>query len=110
MDLDPDTGSYRLSANVPRVEVNDLRKTLGVKPPPLPVGGALRGVLHCTGPLERPVFSGEDQPGIILCWVAVIPGMQCISAVNMIRLLRLVHARVIALHDVTAGSDTHDCS
>ena len=58
MDLDPDTGSYRLSANVPRVEANDLRKTLGVRPPPYPVAGALRGVLHCTGPLEKPVFSG----------------------------------------------------
>lgn len=35
------------------------RKTLGVKPPPYPVAGALRGVLHCTGPLEKPVFSGQ---------------------------------------------------
>ena len=62
MDLDPDTGSYRLSANVPRVDANDLRKTLGVRPPPYPVAGALRGVLHCTGPLEKPVFSGKSQP------------------------------------------------
>ena len=60
MDLDPVTGQYRLSASVPAVEVNDLRKTLGIRPPPFAVGGALRGVLHCTGPLEQPVFSGAS--------------------------------------------------
>ena len=58
LDLNPDTGQYRLSANVPHVEANELRRTLGIRPPPLPVGGALRGVMHCTGPLEQPVFSG----------------------------------------------------
>ncbi|KAK9840821.1 hypothetical protein WJX81_007219 [Elliptochloris bilobata] len=58
LDLNPDTGQYRVSANVAHVEANDLRRTLGVRPPPLPVGGALRGVMHCTGPLEQPVFSG----------------------------------------------------
>ena len=60
LDLDPVTGQYRLSASVPAVEVNDLRKTLGIRPPPFAVGGALRGVLHCTGPLEQPVFSGAS--------------------------------------------------
>ncbi len=58
MDLDPVSGQYRLMASVPGVEMNDLRRTLGIKPPPMPIGGALRGVLHCTGPLEQPVFSG----------------------------------------------------
>lgn len=58
MDMDPVTGQYRFTCSVPCVEVNELRKTLGIRPPPLPVGGALHGVLHCTGPLEQPVFSG----------------------------------------------------
>ena len=58
MDLNPETGQYRLSASVPGVEANDLRKTLAIRPLPFPVGGAVRGVLHCTGPLETPVFSG----------------------------------------------------
>lgn len=61
MDLNPVTGQYRLSATVPEVELNEVRKTLGIKPPPLPVGGAIRGVLHVTGPLEQPVFSGIFQ-------------------------------------------------
>lgn len=58
MDLDPVTGQYRFTASVPSVEMNDLRRTLGIKPLPMPIGGALRGVLHCTGALEQPVFSG----------------------------------------------------
>ena len=62
LDLNPDTGQYRISANVAHVEANDLRRTLGVRPPPLPVGGALRGVMHCTGPLEQPIFSGAPWP------------------------------------------------
>lgn len=52
------TGEYRLSASVPGVEVNQLRATLGVRPTPQPVAGAIAGVLHVTGPLEKPVFSG----------------------------------------------------
>jgi hypothetical protein len=40
------------------VEVNQLRATLGVRPTPQPVAGAIAGVLHVTGPLEKPVFSG----------------------------------------------------
>lgn len=31
------------------VGVNALRATLGVRPLPVPVAGAVRGVLHCTG-------------------------------------------------------------
>lgn len=41
------------------VEVNNLRASLGVRPIPFPVAGALRGVLHVTGPLEKPIFSGS---------------------------------------------------
>jgi len=59
LDLDPLTGEYRLSATVPGVEVNALRATLGVRPLPFPVAGAVAGTLHVTGPLEKPVFSGE---------------------------------------------------
>lgn len=66
MDLDPTTGQYRLTASVPGVEMNDLRRTLGIKPPPMPIGGALRGVLHCTGPLEQPVFSGRPFTDVLL--------------------------------------------
>lgn len=62
MDLDPATGEYRFTASVPGVEVNDLRKTLGIRPLPLSFGGAVRGVLHCSGPLEQPVFSGMPLP------------------------------------------------
>lgn len=51
-------GHYRLSASIPSVDMNTLRATLGARPLPLSVAGAVRGVLHCTGPLEFPVFSG----------------------------------------------------
>jgi hypothetical protein len=64
LDLNPRTGSYRLQAAVPGVEVNALRATLGVRPIPFPVAGALRGVLHCTGPLEKPIFSGAGGCGL----------------------------------------------
>lgn len=61
LDLNPQTGQYRLSATVPGVEVNALRATLGVRPTPQPVAGAVAGVLHVTGPLEKPVFSGSAR-------------------------------------------------
>lgn len=59
LDLNPEGGQYRLTADVPGVEVNQLRATLGVRPTPQPVAGCLAGVLHVTGPLEKPVFSGS---------------------------------------------------
>ena len=62
MDLDPETGEYRFSATVPGVEINALRETLGVRPLPFPLSGAIRGTLHCTGPLEEPAFSGAPLP------------------------------------------------
>lgn len=58
LDLNPLTGQYRLSATVPNIEINALRATLGVRPTPFPVAGAVSGTLHVTGPLEKPVFSG----------------------------------------------------
>lgn len=62
MDLNPDAGQYRFSAEVPLVEANALRATLGVRPLPQPLAGALRGTLHITGPLEEPLFSGAAPP------------------------------------------------
>ena len=59
--INPDFGQYRLSGEVAGVEVNELRKTLGVRPTPYSVGGAVRGVLHVTGPLDQPVFSGQTH-------------------------------------------------
>ena len=59
LDLNPATGSYRLTANVPGVEVNTLRATLGVRPTPFPVAAAVKGNLHISGPLEKPIFSGH---------------------------------------------------
>lgn len=41
--------------------MNALRATLGVRPTPQPVAGAVAGVLHVTGPLEKPVFSGTAR-------------------------------------------------
>ena len=61
VDINPESGRYRLSGDVAGVEVNELRKTLGIRPTPYSVGGAVRGVLHVTGPLDQPVFSGWSQ-------------------------------------------------
>lgn len=58
IDILPDTGEYHLSAQIDGVEANSLRETLGARPTPRPVAGALRGFLHCTGPLEKPLFMG----------------------------------------------------
>lgn len=65
MGLNPESGQYRVSADVVGVEVNDLRKTLGLRPLPFPISGAIRGVLHCTGPLEEPIFSGRAGPVMV---------------------------------------------
>ena len=40
-------------------EANALRATLGVRPIPFALAGAVCGELHVTGPLEKPVFSGR---------------------------------------------------
>lgn len=59
LDMNPLYGEYRVSASVPSVEINALRATLGVRPTPFPVSGAVSGTMHVTGPLEKPVFSGH---------------------------------------------------
>lgn len=51
--------------------MNELRATLGVRPTPFPVAGAVAGTLHVTGPLEKPVFSGTA--------VAVRPGREMLA-------------------------------
>ena len=56
-----DGGRYRLAADVSGpggVEVNALRETLGLRPLPVPVAGAVAGSLRVSGRLEEPVFSG----------------------------------------------------
>jgi len=58
MDVDPEYGQYRLTGVIDPVEVNVARASFGVRPMPNPVAGALRGVIHCSGPLREPVFSG----------------------------------------------------
>lgn len=64
--INPEMGQYRLSGQVEGVEVNELRKTLGVRPTPYSVGGAVRGVLHVTGALDQPVFSGFHSAAVVI--------------------------------------------
>lgn len=54
-------GEYRISAQVSGVDVHDLRETLGVKPPPRPMAGAIRGFIYVGGPLEYPIFTGSAE-------------------------------------------------
>eukprot|EP00850_Spirogloea_muscicola_P014510 SM000105S13855 [mRNA] locus=s105:52652:63657:- [translate_table: standard] len=61
MDLNPSHGEYRLSCQVPGIDANALMQTLGAKPPPLPLAGAVKGVVHCRGPLETPTFEGTAE-------------------------------------------------
>jgi len=61
LDLNPLGGEYRLSAQVSPVEVHKLRETLGVRPIPRPVAGSVKGFLYCSGPLEKPVFTGRAE-------------------------------------------------
>eukprot|EP00899_Mesostigma_viride_P010244 jgi/Mesvir1/19220/Mv11528-RA.3 len=58
MDLNVQGGEYRLHASVSAVEVNELMDTFGAMPPPYPVAGWLGGVVHMTGPLEKPFYTG----------------------------------------------------
>ncbi|CAM6097615.1 unnamed protein product [Calypogeia fissa] len=61
MDLNPDDGEYRLSCQVSGVEANALMKTLKAQPPPFPLAGALKAVVHCRGPLDAPIFEGSAE-------------------------------------------------
>jgi len=54
-------GEYRISAQVSGVDVHDLRETLGVKPPPRPMAGAIRGFIYVGGALEYPIFTGSAE-------------------------------------------------
>ena len=51
------TLSYKMSECKTLVDVHALRETLGVKPPPRPLAGALRGFLYVGGALDSPVFT-----------------------------------------------------
>ena len=55
------SGEYRISAQVSGVDAHALRETLGVKPPPRPLAGAVRGFLYVGGPLEYPIFTGSAE-------------------------------------------------
>ncbi|BBN05669.1 hypothetical protein MPTK1_3g15020 [Marchantia polymorpha subsp. ruderalis] len=61
MDLNPDEGEYRLSCQVAGVEANALMRTLKAQPPPYPLAGALKAVVHCRGPLDAPIFEGTAE-------------------------------------------------
>lgn len=54
-------GEYRISAQIPGVDVHALRETLGVRPPPRPIAGAVRGFLYVGGPLDFPIFTGSAE-------------------------------------------------
>lgn len=54
-------GEYRLSGQIAPIETHALRETLGVRPPPRPLAGALKGFLYVSGPLEAPVFTGQAE-------------------------------------------------
>jgi hypothetical protein len=77
-------GQYRLQASVGPVEVNSLRATLGVRPIPFPIAGALRGVLHVVGPLDKPIFSGSASalrpPPALLVGVEDTPALRALLA------------------------------
>jgi hypothetical protein len=57
--LDPAHGQYNIQVDAPAVEVNALRATLGVRPFPYPMAGAVSGHMQCYGALEEPVFAGR---------------------------------------------------
>ncbi|KAL3692761.1 hypothetical protein R1sor_006412 [Riccia sorocarpa] len=61
MDLNPDDGEFRLSCQVSGVEANAVMKTLKAQPPPYPLAGALKAVVHCRGPLDAPIFEGTAE-------------------------------------------------
>ena len=89
LDLNPLTGKYRLSATVPNVEINALRATLGVRPTPFPVAGAVSGTLHVTGPLEKPIFSGIAK--------VVRPTQEALDDCELTNALEMLHSEPTAV-------------
>lgn len=59
LGMNPETGQYDLRAEIPPADVNAVRATLGARPLPYPVAGAVQGHLTCYGALETPIFSGR---------------------------------------------------
>jgi hypothetical protein len=59
-----------VQVDAPAVEVNAVRATLGAKPLPYPVAGAVNGHMQCYGALDEPVFAGRvdavaAEPGVV---------------------------------------------
>jgi hypothetical protein len=81
------SGEYRISAQVQRVDAHALRETLGVRPPPRPVAGALRGNLYVGGPLDFPIFTGnvETIPPLPEDLTRAEPGSEAALAEDAIR-------------------------
>ena len=110
--INPDLGQYRLSGQVAGVEVNELRKTLGVRPTPYSIGGAVRGVLHVTGALDQPVFSGAHFAAASLQppRYNILHAYSCTAPTCLPRLLAhppthlLTHS---SAHTLTHSSHTH---
>ncbi|KAJ7565427.1 hypothetical protein O6H91_02G060300 [Diphasiastrum complanatum] len=61
IDLNPESGEYRLSCQASGVEVNALMDTLDVQPPPFPLSGVVRAIVYCRGPLDAPIFDGSAE-------------------------------------------------
>lgn len=59
LGMNPETGQYDLRADVAPADVNAVRATLGARPLPYPMAGAVQGQLRCYGALETPIFSGR---------------------------------------------------
>ncbi|CAA6666284.1 unnamed protein product [Spirodela intermedia] len=59
--INPDDGEFHLMCQVPCVEVNDLMKTLKMKPLLFSLAGSVTAVFNCQGPLDAPVFVGSGM-------------------------------------------------
>lgn len=91
------------SSRVPvGVGVNALRATLGIRPLPVSVAGAVRGVLHCTGELHCSVclqFGQHSQMTCVGCsvvpyvWLCNCAGSDCFGHET---LEQLMHANSCA--------------
>ncbi|XP_078432268.1 embryo defective 2410 [Wolffia australiana] len=59
--INPDDGEFHLMCQVPCVEVNDLMKTLKMKPLLFSLAGSVTAVFNCQGPLDAPIFVGSGM-------------------------------------------------